>query len=101
MSPEEFYQSDKSNEGNMDSSKWSYLVEEYLRDAGFKPDMYFSRNSYDTVEIDFMDQEPVFFIIDDIIKTKFRTLLVVDYKKTKNTSRHTAVFYRFYKNNII
>ena len=76
------------------ANEWIYLVEEYLEDAGFEPILYYIRPVRDSVEVDFDDQGAVFFIIDDIRKTTYHNELIVDYKKTVNSKRHTAVFYR-------
>ena len=76
------------------ANEWIYLVEEYLKDAGFKPIMYYIQEYKDSVEVDFDDQEAVFYIIDDIRKTPYHQEFIVDYKKTVNSKRHTTVFYR-------
>jgi hypothetical protein len=76
------------------ANEWIYLVEEYLEDAGFEPILYYIRPVRDSVEVDFDDQGAVFFIIDDIRKTPYHKEFIVDYKKTVNSKRHTAIFYR-------
>lgn len=72
---------------------WEYLVEEYLIDAGFDPFLYYIKPTTDSIEVDFDDQEAVFFIIDDVEKTKYKELFIIDYKKPLNSRRHTAVFF--------
>lgn len=73
---------------------WVYLVERYLEDAGFEPMLYYIREAYDAVEVDFDDRGAVFYIIDDIRKSQYHQEFIVDYKKTVNSKRHTAVFFR-------
>jgi len=94
MTPEEFYNSQKIQTKTMKkSTKWVSYVIDYLNDAGFKKDRYLIKETFDSVEVDFDDQEAVFYIIDDIRKTNYKELFVVDYKKPASSKRHTAIFF--------
>lgn len=93
MTPEEFYNSQTKVKDMKDISRWVSLVVDYLADAGFDEMHYYLRETYDSIEVDFDDQEAVLYIIDDIRKTHYKELFVVDYKKPANSKRHTAVFF--------
>ena len=69
------------------------MVEDYLKDAGFSEELYYIHTVRDTVEVDFDDQKAVFYIIDDLKKSSYNKILMIDYKKPLNSKRHTAVFY--------
>jgi len=92
MTPEDFYKNYKVKEKMKDVSKWTTLVHEYLADAGFDDMLFIVRETYDAIEVDFDDKEAVYFIIEDIEKTKYKEHFVVDYKKSAMTKRHTAIF---------
>jgi hypothetical protein len=70
------------------------LVEDYLKDAGFSEEMYYIHAVKDKIEVDFDDQEAVFYLIDDLKKSSYHHLLMIDYKKPLNSKRHTAVFFQ-------
>ena len=74
-------------------NEWVGIVEDYLKDAGFQDERYFIKETYDSIEVDFDEQEAVFYIIEDIRKTRYKELFVVDYKKPANSRRHTAIFF--------
>ena len=94
MTPEEFYDRGQLTNDNMENvSYWKNLVIEYLNDAGFDSFTYLVKETRDSIEVDFDDQEAVFYIIDDIRKTQYKELFVVDYKNTANSKRHTAIFF--------
>ena len=93
MTPEDFYNSEIGTKTMESASKYKTIVMEYLEDAGFEEIQYFIKEAYDSIEVDFDDQEAVFYIIDDIRKTNYKELFVVDYKKPANSKRHTAVFF--------
>jgi hypothetical protein len=94
MTPEEFYERSQITDDNMETiSYWKNLVIEYLTDAGFDSFNYLVKETRDSIEVDFDDQEAVFYIIDDIRKTQYKELFVVDYKNPVNSKRHTAIFF--------
>jgi len=73
------------------SNKLKY-VNEYLIDAGFNDNnKYVIKETPISVEVDFDDKEAVDYIMEDIKKTKYKELSVVDYKK--KLKRHTAIFF--------
>ncbi len=56
------------------ATEWTEIVENYLNDAGFSEELYYIHAVGNTIEVDFDDQEAVFYIIDDLKKvliTKF------------------------------
>ena len=75
------------------ANEWSYLVEEYLKDAGFRPIMYYVKLVGDSVEVDFDEQAAAFYVIDDVQKSAYCKEFIVDYKTNINTKRHTVIFY--------
>jgi hypothetical protein len=75
------------------ANKWIKIVEEYLKDAGFSEELYYIHVVNNGIEVDFDDQEAVFYLIDDLKKSLYNKFLMIDYKKSVNTKRHTAVFY--------
>lgn len=95
MTPEEFYRRQQISETGImkDVSKWTNEVKRYLEDAGFDEFDYLIKERYDSIEVDFDDQEAVYYIIDDIRKTHYKELFVVDYKRSENSKRHTAAFF--------
>lgn len=94
MTPEEFYNRSQIKDESMErASYWKNLVIDYLNDAGFEPMQYLVKETRDSIEVDFDDQEAVFYIIDDIRKTQYKELFVVDYKKPVSSKRHTAIFF--------
>jgi hypothetical protein len=73
------------------SNKLKY-TKEYLIDAGFDDSSkYVIKQTPISVEVDFDDKDAVDYIIEDIRKTKYKELFVVDYKKKQK--RHTAIFF--------
>lgn len=95
MTPEEFYKRQQISDRRImkDVSKWTAQIKDYLKDAGFDEFDYLIKELYDSIEVDFDDQEAVYYIIDDIRKTHYKELFVVDYKKSENSKRHTAIFF--------
>jgi len=69
-----------------------YLVKDYLHELGFLPSQYYIKDYQNSIEVDFDDNQAVFYIIEDIKKTKYIEHFDVDYKKPANSRRHTAVF---------
>lgn len=68
------------------------IVEDYLREAGFSPSLYFIKEYQNCIEVDFDDNEAVFYILEDFKKTYYKELFTVDYMKPANSRRHTAKF---------
>ena len=93
MTPQEFYEQEKDTMSMKNVKEWVGIVEDYLADAGFSVEHYYIKETYDSIVVDFDEQEAVFYIIEDIRKTKYKELFVVDYKKPANSKRHTAIFF--------
>jgi hypothetical protein len=93
MTPQEFHDNKIANKTMKNVDEWVGMVKDYLADAGFSNEQYYIVETYDSIEVDFDEQEAVFYIIEDIRKTRYKELFVVDYKKPANSKRHTAVFF--------
>lgn len=80
------------NDESLEIQKRVSMIKSYLSDAGFDSSMYFLKKYRDSIEVDFDDNKAVFYLLEDIKKTKYIEHFDVDYKKPANSRRHTAVF---------
>lgn len=85
-------QSIKTKTSVADMQEKIQIVKDYLTEVGFKPDLYFLKDSVDVIEVDFDLGSAVFYIMEDFKKTQYKELFNIDYKKTTNSRRHTAIF---------